>query len=74
MSIGAAPGLIDASIHGRCAGEGFGVHICTGLVFGDDAEPGDVPEVRILGQNDSRHGRTSCHQSLAAVNSSRRST
>jgi len=37
MSIGAAPGLIDASIHGRCAGEGFGVHICTGLVFGDDA-------------------------------------
>jgi hypothetical protein len=41
MSIGAVPGLIDASIHGRCAGEGFGVHTCTGLVFGDDAELGE---------------------------------
>ncbi|HXC14835.1 MAG TPA: acetamidase/formamidase family protein [Stellaceae bacterium] len=41
-------GPIDASIHGRGAGEGFGVHICTGPVFVDDAEPGDVLEVRIL--------------------------
>jgi acetamidase/formamidase len=41
-------GPIDASIHGRGAGEGFGVHICTGPIFVDDAEPGDVLEVRIL--------------------------
>jgi acetamidase/formamidase len=41
-------GPMDASIHGRGAGEGFGVHICTGPVFVRDAEPGDVLEVRIL--------------------------
>jgi acetamidase/formamidase len=41
-------GPLDASIHGRGAGEGFGVHICTGPIFVDDAEPGDVLEVRIL--------------------------
>jgi acetamidase/formamidase len=39
---------MDASIHGRGAGEGFGVHICTGPVFVRDAEPGDVLEVRII--------------------------
>lgn len=41
-------GPTDASIHGRGAGEGFGVHICTGPIFVLDAEPGDVLEVRIL--------------------------
>jgi acetamidase/formamidase len=41
-------GPIDASIHGRGAGEGFGVHICTGPVFVRGAEPGDVLEVRII--------------------------
>src|SRR6266404_4320910 len=41
-------GPIDASIHGRGAGEGFGVHICTGPVFMRDAEPGDVLAVRIV--------------------------
>ena len=41
-------GPIDASIHGRGAGEGFGVHIRTGPIFVEDAEPGDVLEVRIL--------------------------
>jgi acetamidase/formamidase len=41
-------GPMDASIHGRGAGEGFGVHICTGPVFVRDAEPGDVLEVRIV--------------------------
>lgn len=41
-------GPMDASIHGRGAGEGFGVHICTGPIFVRDAEPGDVLEVRIL--------------------------
>jgi acetamidase/formamidase len=41
-------GPMDASIHGRGAGEGFGVHICTGPVFVRDAEPGDVLEVRII--------------------------
>jgi acetamidase/formamidase len=41
-------GPLDARLHGRGAGEGFGVHICTGPVFVRDAEPGDVLEVRIL--------------------------
>ena len=41
-------GPMDASIHGRGAGEGFGVHICTGPVFVRAAEPGDVLEVRII--------------------------
>ena len=41
-------GPLDASIHGRGAGEGFGVHICTGPVYVHGAEPGDVLEVRIL--------------------------
>nr|WP_312890110.1 acetamidase/formamidase family protein [Rhizobium laguerreae] len=40
-------GPIDASIYGRGAGEGFGVHICTGPIYVKDAEPGDVIEVRI---------------------------
>jgi acetamidase/formamidase len=37
---------MDASIHGRGAGEGFGVHIMTGPVFDRGAEPGDILEVR----------------------------
>jgi acetamidase/formamidase len=41
-------GPIDASLHGRGAGEGLGVHICTGPVAVRGAEPGDVLEVRIL--------------------------
>jgi acetamidase/formamidase/AraC-like DNA-binding protein len=41
-------GPMDASIHGRGAGEGFGVHICTGPVAVKGAMPGDVIEVRIL--------------------------
>lgn len=41
-------GPMDASIFGRGAGEGFGVHICTGPVYIEDAEPGDVLEIRIL--------------------------
>ena len=41
-------GPIDASIFGRGSGEGFGVHICTGPVHVQDAQPGDVLEVRIL--------------------------
>lgn len=40
-------GPLDASIFGRGAGEGFGVHICTGPIFVKDADPGDVIEVRI---------------------------
>lgn len=50
-------GPMDASVYGRGAGEGFGVHICTGPVHVRDAEPGDVLEVRIL---DIRP-RRSCH-------------
>jgi acetamidase/formamidase/AraC-like DNA-binding protein len=41
-------GPMDASIFGRGAGEGFGVHICTGPVYVHGAEPGDVLEIRIL--------------------------
>ena len=41
-------GPMDASVYGRGAGEGFGVHICTGPVAVKDAQPGDVLEVRIL--------------------------
>jgi len=41
-------GPLDASIYGRGAGEGFGVHICTGPVAVKEAEPGDVLEIRIL--------------------------
>ena len=41
-------GPLDASLHGRGAGEGLGVHICTGPVEVRGAEPGDVLEVRII--------------------------
>jgi acetamidase/formamidase/AraC-like DNA-binding protein len=41
-------GPMDASVFGRGAGEGFGVHICTGPIAVRDAQPGDVLEVRIL--------------------------
>ncbi len=41
-------GPTDASIYGRGSGEGFGVHICTGPIYVNDAQPGDVLEVRIL--------------------------
>ena len=41
-------GPMDASVLGRGAGEGFGVHILTGPVYVRGAEPGDVLEVRIL--------------------------
>ncbi|MBZ8143550.1 acetamidase, partial [Rubrivivax gelatinosus] len=41
-------GPTDASIYGRGSGEGFGVHICTGPIHVQDAEPGDVLELRIL--------------------------
>jgi len=50
-------GPMDASIFGRGAGEGFGVHICTGPVYVTGAEPGDVLEVRIL----DILPRASCH-------------
>jgi acetamidase/formamidase/AraC-like DNA-binding protein len=41
-------GPMDGSIFGRGAGEGFGVHICTGPVHVCGAEPGDVLEVQIV--------------------------
>src|ERR1700686_5130989 len=41
-------GTMDASRFGRGAGEGLGVHICTGPVLVRGAEPGDVLEIRIL--------------------------
>lgn len=57
-------GPMDASIYGRGAGEGFGVHICTGPVAIRGAEPGDVVEIRILDMharpcaNERFHGRS----------------
>ena len=41
-------GPIDGKLLGRGAGEGFGVHICTGPVYIRGAEPGDILEVRII--------------------------
>ncbi|HZC96403.1 MAG TPA: acetamidase/formamidase family protein, partial [Bradyrhizobium sp.] len=41
-------GPMDASVFGRGAGEGFGVHICTGPIAVKEAQAGDVLEVRIL--------------------------
>ena len=41
-------GPMDASVLGRGAGEGFGVHVLTGPVYVCGAEEGDVLEVRIL--------------------------
>ena len=41
-------GPMNASIFGRGAGEGFGVHICTGPIHVIGAELGDVLEVQIL--------------------------
>jgi acetamidase/formamidase len=52
----------DASIHGRGAGEGLGVHVCTGPIFVRDAEPGDLLEVRIV---DVRHAAAAIPRSQA---------
>ena len=41
-------GPMNASIFGRGAGEGFGVHICTGPIHVRGAEPGDILEVEFL--------------------------
>ncbi len=41
-------GPMKPTLFGRGAGEGLGVHICTGPVYVRGAEPGDVLEVRIL--------------------------
>lgn len=41
-------GPMDASALGRGPGEGFGVHICTGPIAVEGAQPGDIIEVRIF--------------------------
>ena len=41
-------GPVDASQFGRGSGEGLGVHILTGPIYIEGAEPGDIVEVRIL--------------------------
>ena len=41
-------GPMDASVYGRGAGEGFGVHICVGPVAVEGAAPGDILEIEIL--------------------------
>jgi acetamidase/formamidase/AraC-like DNA-binding protein len=41
-------GPMKASIYGRGAGEGFGVHICTGPIAVQGAEPGDVLEIEVI--------------------------
>ena len=40
-------GPMNASVFGRGAGEGFGVHICTGPIYVRGAEPGDVIEAEV---------------------------
>jgi hypothetical protein len=40
-------GPVDGKLLGRGAGEGFGVHICTGPVYVRNAESGDILEVRM---------------------------
>ena len=62
---------MDASVYGRGAGEGFGVHIMTGPIAIAGASPGDVLEVRILdvlprpSRNEAYAGR--CFGSNAAT-------
>jgi acetamidase/formamidase/AraC-like DNA-binding protein len=41
-------GPMDASTLGRGAGEGFGVHVCTGPIAIEDSKPGDIIELRVL--------------------------
>jgi acetamidase/formamidase/AraC-like DNA-binding protein len=41
-------GPMDATVFGRGAGEGFGVHICTGPIMVRDARPGDLLELQII--------------------------
>ncbi len=41
-------GPMQPTLFGRGAGEGLGVHICTGPVAVRGAEPGDILEVRII--------------------------
>ncbi|MFZ1060857.1 MAG: acetamidase/formamidase family protein [Candidatus Rokuibacteriota bacterium] len=41
-------GPMKPTLFGRGAGEGLGVHICTGPVHVRGAEPGDILEVRII--------------------------
>ncbi len=41
-------GPMNPTLFGRGAGEGLGVHICTGPVAVKEAEPGDILEVRII--------------------------
>ena len=51
-------GPMDASVLGRGAGEGFGVHILAGPIYVCGAEPGDVLEVRILDVQPRPSGNT----------------
>lgn len=39
---------MNATVFGRGAGEGFGVHLCTGPIYVRGAELGEVIEVGIL--------------------------
>jgi acetamidase/formamidase len=41
-------GPMDGKLLGRGAGEGLGVHICTGPIYVRNAEPGDIIELRIM--------------------------
>lgn len=41
-------GPMDSSALGRGAGEGFGVHICTGPIAIAGAKPGDIVEVKFI--------------------------
>ena len=47
-STGVERGLWMRRCFGRGAGEGLGVHLLTGPIYIEGAEPGDILEVRIL--------------------------
>jgi len=53
-------GPMDASVFGRGAGEGFGVHICTGPIAVKGAEPGDVLEIRLIDIRPRPSGNPAC--------------
>jgi len=52
-------GPMDASLFGRGAGEGLGVHICTGPVFVRGAQEGDV-----IASHHRRHAEALCQSEI----------
>lgn len=61
-------GPMNASEYGRGAGEGFGVHICTGPIAIQGAEPGDIIEVRILSLEPRKSANPKFHEKAFGSN------